>query len=299
LSPNTTCASLRLCRLSSAFGSDAMRCIFCKLTSTKSISKEHIVPESLGNIEYILQPGWVCDKCNNYLACEVEAPFLNSWYGRNSRFEMRVQSKRRKVPPAIGFHAQSRSKVDVYVDKEGHYGICCAQGKDETHFAKSISNDTHGTLYIPAANLPSNDYETARFIGKVALEVLALRGMDVPGWNNEVVDKKELDELRNYVRKGRPGFVWPINIRRIYPADFLFSNEDFPPHEVLHEWDILSIPDKPWHEGAEFYVIIAIFGVEYSINLGGPEIESYQQWLIDNKNESFLYIKKRNAQQKA
>ena len=269
-----------------------MRCIFCKLPSTTSRSKEHIIPESLGNIEHILPPGWVCDKCNNYLAREVEALFLNSWYGRNSRFEMRVPSKRKKVPPATGLHAQSHSKVDVYVDKEGNYGICCAQGEDETHFAKRVTTDTHGTLYIPAANFPPRDYETSRFIGKVALEVLAHRCMDVPGWNDEVVDKSELNELRDYVRKGRPGFMWPINIRRIYPADFLFSDETYPPHEILHEWDILSIPDKSGHEGAEFYAVIAIFGVEYAINLGGPELEGYQQWIIDNQNASFLHMQK-------
>lgn len=272
-----------------------MRCIFCKSTSINSLSKEHIIPESLGNVEHVFPKGSVCDQCNNYLACEIEAPFLNSWYGRNSRFEMRVPSKRRKVPPATGFHAQSHIKVDVYVDTEREYRICPTQEVDENKFAKSIKTDKKGTLYIPAANLPPNDYETSRFIGKVALEVLAQRGMDVPGWNDDLVDKEELDELRNYVRRGKTGFIWPINMRRIYPSNHLFSSEKYPPHEILHEWDILTIPDRSWNEKSEFYAIIAIFGVEYSINLGDPEIESYQQWLLDHNNESFLYMKKGSA----
>ncbi len=275
------------------FSKKNMRCIFCKLPSNESVSKEHIVPESLGNVEHILQPGWVCDKCNNYLACKVEAPFLNSWYGRNSRFEMRVPSKRKKIPPAIGFHTQSRSMIDLHIDKEGNYGISCTKGKEEDRFAETIKKNTHGSLYIPIADLPPNDYETAIFIGKIALEAIATRGMDIPGWNDEIVEKKELDELRDYVRMGSPSLLWPINIRRIYPANFHFLDQEHPSHEVLHEWDILTIPDIPWHEKTEFYVIIAIFGVEYSINLGGPEIDKYQQWLLDNNNQSFLYMKNR------
>jgi hypothetical protein len=62
------------------------------------------------------------------------------------------------------------------------------------------------------------------------------------GWNDEIVNKPELDELRNYVRRGKPGFIWPIHTRRIYAADHQFSDELNPNCQVLHEWDILFIP---------------------------------------------------------
>ena len=41
-----------------------MTCIFCDTIFTKS-SIEHIVPESLGNLHYVLQANIVCDSCNN------------------------------------------------------------------------------------------------------------------------------------------------------------------------------------------------------------------------------------------
>jgi hypothetical protein len=272
-------------------GKKTMRCIFCKSSTADCRSAEHIIPESLGNVEHVLPPGWVCDDCNNYLARKVEAPFLNSWYGRNSRFEMRVLSKRGCVPPATGLHSQSRSKVDIYVDEDDSLAICAAPGEDETRFVRSIATNTHGTLYIPSAEFPPQNYETARFIGKVALEVLAHRFMDVSGWNEEVVDKKELDELRTYVRQGRPGFVWPVHMRRIYPANFLFAHGAFPVHEVLHEWDILQIPASPESQIAEYYAVIAIFGIEYAVNLAGPELDGFHKWLKDNHQVSFLYTK--------
>lgn len=53
-----------------------MRCFFCKEDSSSSKSIEHIVPESIGNKAFTLPCGYVCDKCNNYLAREVEKPFL-------------------------------------------------------------------------------------------------------------------------------------------------------------------------------------------------------------------------------
>jgi HNH endonuclease len=274
-----------------------MRCIFCKSSTIGCRSEEHIIPESLGNVEHVLPPGWVCDDCNNYFSREVEAPFLNSCYGRHSRFEMLVPSKRGNVPPATGLYAQSRSKVDLYVDKEDCLSICASPGENEKSFIESFLKSTHGTLYIPAATLPPQNYETARFIGKIAMEVLAQRCMYLHGWNNEVVDKRELDELRTYVRRGRPGFIWPVNIRRIYPPDFLFADGTFAPHEILHEWDILTIPDNTIPQVSEYYSIIAIFGVEYAINLGGAELDGFHQWLKDNDNDSLLHSKKKLQRQ--
>ena len=124
---------------------------------------------------------------------------------------------------------------------------------------------------------------TARFIGKVALEVLAQRLVGFPDANDEVVDKAELDALRGYVRLGQPKTTWPVHIRRIYPADFLFADPDCGEHQALHEWMILHVPES------EFYVVVAIFGVEYAMNLGGPELDGYLQWLRTNDNRSPLY----------
>ncbi len=272
-----------------------MKCIFCKSSSRGSISEEHIIPESLGNTEHILPPGWVCDGCNNYIAREVEAPFLNSWYGRNSRFEMRVSNKRGKIPPATGLYPRSRSKVDVYLADDGHLAICATPGENELHFVRSIQSHTHGTLFIPAATEPPQSYETSRFIAKIAMEALAERCINMPGWNKEIVEKRELDELRNYVRRGKPGLVWPIHKRRIYAANRLFTSPGTPPYEVLHEWDILAIPSSDNSKMAEFYVVIAIFGVEYVINLGGPDLDEYKKWLKAHSNQSYLYANQNSA----
>jgi hypothetical protein len=119
-------------------------------------------------------------------------------------------------------------------------------------------------------------------VAKVGLEALAHRVINVGDAINEIVDKSELDELRDFVRQGSPGNPWPYSYRSIYPPDFQFKdgNESF---EVLHEFDIL-VTDQ-----SEYYIVLAIFGDEYALNLGGREIEGYLKWLKMNNNRSPLY----------
>lgn len=269
-----------------------MRCIFCKLLSDSSRSKEHIIPESLENKEHVLPAGWVCDDCNNYFARKVEAPFLESMYGQNSRFEMAVRNKKGQATPAVGFHPASRSIVHIQAGDDG-FGIYAAPGEDEARFIKSLQSQKKGRLYVPAPILPPPGYETSRFIAKIGLEVLAHRCLDLPGWNDELVEKVELDEIRNYVRRGRPGFTWPISMRRIYPADFVFTDAVDPQFQVLHEFNILWIESEdstPTAFRGETFAVIAIFGVEYVINLGGPELDGFERWRKANGEQSYLYL---------
>ena len=196
-----------------------MRCIFCKQNSDSCVSVEHIVPESLGNTEHILPKGWVCDSCNNYIAIKVEKPFLDSMFGRHSRFWMQVPNKKGRIPSALGLHPKSRSKIELIHSKGEGLCVAAADGANESKFIDSLKSNSVGSFYIPVSDLPDADYVTARFIAKIALEVLAHRCSESPGWNDEVVDKPELDELRNYVRIGQPNTIWPLSIRRL-PTGF-------------------------------------------------------------------------------
>jgi hypothetical protein len=52
---------------------------------------------------------------------------------------------------------------------------------------------------------------------------------------------------------------------------------------VLHEFDLLPI------EPGEIYAVLCIFGEEFAINLGGPSIERYEDYLQSNGGLSPLY----------
>ena len=131
-----------------------MHCVFCKRDSSTSISIEHIVPESLGNLAHVLPAGVVCDVCNQYFARKIERPLLESPVFRLLRADMAVPNKRGRVP--------------AWEPKEG------------------IGRPSYRIM--------------GRFLGKVGLEVLALRTLSVPGWNEELVEHQTLNELRRCVR---------------------------------------------------------------------------------------------------
>lgn len=257
-------------------------CLFCKQDSSSSRAVEHIIPESLGNTEHVLPAGVVCDKCNNYIAREIEKPLLDSRYFRERRFFSSVPSKKGRIPPIEGIHLQSATAVQlVNMLDEGGIAIGAGQNVDDLRWVKSILRRKSGTVIVPIGDMPS-DYLISRFLGKVGLEVLAHRVLDVPGGLREIINQPELEELRRYVRLGNPKLAWPYSHRVLHSPDFRF-NDGTETYEVLHEFDILVTPTN------EYYIVVCIFGEEYALNLGGPEIEGYEQWLRMNNNISPLY----------
>ena len=133
-----------------------------------------------------------------------------------------------------------------------------------------------------ALHLP--DYrQFSRFLGKMALEALALRLSSVDGWNDEIVRKEELNPLRDYVRRN-DGETWPFFHRNLYPVNNVFTEceVDF---ELLHEFNFLYIGER------FLYFIIAIFGAEFAISMSGPSMDSFITWLDENDGISPLYRK--------
>ena len=54
--------------------------------------------------------------------------------------------------------------------------------------------------------------------------------------------------------------------------------------ELMHEFGFL------YPEIMEMCFVFVCFGIEYVINLVGPEIEGYKKWLKKNDNKSPLYL---------
>jgi hypothetical protein len=242
-----------------------------------------VIPESLGNTEHILPPGVVCDKCNNYFACKVEGPLLADPYFRDLCFRTDIISKKGRTPRVRGIHMQSRIEIELSRDLDGSgVGIAAAFEKDERRWIESVRGSTTGKLIIPMPTAPDQGL-MARFLAKVALECLALRLVVIEGGIDEIVTKSGLDPIRDYARKGSTKLTWPFHTRVLYSPDFTFADSGQRPYEVLHEWIFLYLSETM------FYLVIAIFGVEYALNLGEPEIETYKSWLLENANKSLLH----------
>jgi len=256
-----------------------MRCIFCKQESSTSKTVEHIIPEALGNKEHVLSRGVVCDSCNSYFGLKVEKPLLDSDYFRQARSRNLIYNKENRVPSISG--VLFPGFVPIEWDQAGH-GVFATREKDTGKLINVLRDIQEGKLIVPMIERP-DEHLMSRFLAKVALEVLASRFLVIPGGLDDVIDKSELDELRHYARFGAPPKFWPFNTRVIYPEGKIFV-EGAQRYEVLHEYTLL------YTESSELYLIVAILGIEYVINMGGPEIDGYIEWLKQHSFKSLLYI---------
>lgn len=253
------------------------RCIFCKSNSENSKSVEHILPESLGNVEHVLPRGIVCDSCNNYFSVKIEKPLLEKPYFKNLRHRNHIKTKKnRLVPDKILFPHPKGGWEDVWLDREGLIF------EQDSKIIDLIKHKEINKMIMPIIpEVKEDDPIVSRFLAKVALEALAQRDYMNQKWLDEIIDKVELDPLREYARYGKGDF-WKYKQRRIYSEEDRFVDPIHhpEPYEILHELDFLHLDNKV------LYFILVIMGVEYVINLGASEIELYEDWLEKNNNVS-------------
>jgi len=257
-----------------------MRCIFCKAPSDRSRSREHIIPESLGNTKHVLLPGAVCDGCNHYFAIKVEKPVLDSEYFTSVRFINAIPNKKGRIP-ILEIVGPNGEPLEMYRTTSGLQGIVPLDKASERSFMAHLTS--HKQTVVRSAGRRLADMNLiARFLAKSAIEVLAYRIGGIDGWQDQIVDKQELDSIRTYARYGR-GSAWPFYQRRIYPEHFQRFRPDGSSFETMHEFDLLHT------EECELFAVICILGVELTVNLGDRDVSGYACWLERNAFASPLY----------
>lgn len=256
-----------------------MRCIFCKQNSDDSKSIEHIIPESLGNIEHILEKGIVCDRCNNYFAIKIEQPLLKLPYFISLRYRNDIESKKGRIPVDKGIlFGENPSTVNFHKDKDG-----LSLSFDDENSLINI-NETFTVVAPQNDSPPEQNIHISKLLGKIGLEALAKIGTGINGGIDEIIEKKDLDKLRNYVRYGSGVDYWEYYCRKLYPENSIFTDEN-EKYKVLHEYRLLYTEDYI------LFIVVIIMGIEYCLNLTNPKIDRYAKWLRENNNASPLYGK--------
>lgn len=255
------------------------RCLFCKRDSTASRSREHVIPESLGNSTLVLPSGVVCDNCNNYFSRKVERPLLESEPMASLRFQEALPSKRGRIPRATGVLTPD---VPVAVERltGGEFaGLVTVDDVDTWLKRPSVSREAIWFDRGPAAP----DHVFSRFLAKVGLEAMAVRLVEHPDGLAYLVDEVQLDPVRRHAREGARQ-VWPYHARRLYPATQAWNDGSNSCRQVMWELDLLVTERDEW------YVILVVFGLELALNLGGPDISGYIEWLWRHGHRSPLYV---------
>lgn len=179
-------------------------CIFCNQDSTASKSIEHIIPESLGNDELILDKGIVCDKCNNYFSREIENPVLNLDGFKQLRFYELIESKRGKIPSSDALFCGE--KCDIHWQQIE--GESCLMIGVSPEMINKLLKEPPQMFFTRGFELDDkkHKYEISRFLLKIAIEYFVFLILH----NNESDSEElnfEFDEhfkrLIQYVRVGR------------------------------------------------------------------------------------------------
>ena len=248
-----------------------MRCIFCRQPSVDCKTVEHIIPESLGNKEHLLPNGVVCDKCNWYFGTKVEKELLDQPFFKHLRHRQDVRTKHGKSVPWKAYSLFPVQNPEKYINsgmtKEQLFEEMLKQGN---------------LFYSPFIPTPKpDDIIVSRFLAKVGMEAMAHICVKNSLSLNEVIDNEALNPLRDYARYGN-GKFWPYSQRLIYDENKLWTDDSSPQYQLVHEYNIISFKQH------EYYVVLAIFGWEFSMNLGNRNLDSFIQWLVDNKQVSPL-----------
>ena len=258
-----------------------MRCIFCEADTSNSKSVEHIIPESLGNLDHVLPAGIVCDQCNNYFAVKVERPLLESAYFTQLRQRQGITNKKGRLPAIRAILPSLQTSADIWFDGSRiHFA-----GDSEVHTKKIEEGIVSGratTLLYEHTAEPADKVAVSRFLAKVSVEALAARLSKLEDWQDAFFLEEQITTLRRYARRGDKPSFWTFHERQLYSEDHVhIDGSDY--YQVLHEWDFLCT-----NQG-EMYCVVCIFGREFAYNIGGPDCSGYVTWLAENNYASPLY----------
>ncbi len=201
-----------------------------------------------------------------------------------------IENKKGKIPPFVGYTAKKEG-IDINFSTKKIINVTV---NDEKSW-NTIQH--HHELYMPLIfEPPRNNVYVSKFIGLIALEALAQRISPIENWQEDFIENKSLDELRNFVRYGKGYNMWPYHIRRIdneFQIHYCKESESY--LKKMNEYDFL-IPDEPSLDNNLYYVknlyfVLGIMGIEYTINLVNTGLERYIKWLSENNYKSFLQIK--------
>jgi len=181
------------------------QCLFCR-TQGNFGTREHIVPESLGNDTDILE-GVICSGCQNYFGKEIEKAALEKTPIALWRTYLGIQTKKKHLPsvnldpPARGaipaFHPASDTGIGFSAHEDGATSIdvynplfkqrLLLQDKDEY---RMVLSPWHLSIL-------------GRFLGKMGLEYIALTDLNY-------AFSVQFDDMRSFVRYGSTKYLWPI-----------------------------------------------------------------------------------------
>lgn len=172
-----------------------MRCVLCG-ASEQFASREHIVPESLGNDLLVLAPGWVCDICNNTCSA-FEARVLGRSILGVERCRLGVLTKKQKPARA------SLYGIEWFSEPTQPKNTLAVEA-DWSRVPMLLKPDGKLTMALPLHD--ESNIDVCRLLLKIGVELFSIMarasGQDI-----------DLDQARAFVL-GRSLAPWPYFVLR-------------------------------------------------------------------------------------
>ncbi|MFA6667721.1 MAG: HNH endonuclease [Bacilli bacterium] len=233
-----------------------IKCPFCGqiITENNSKSKEHILPESLGNKDekFIFDKGIICDKCNNYFSRNIEEDFLNLQTIKLLRSYNRIPSKKNKIPSMDALICGDIAKVvfhhnRIILECEPETCIKIFNNKPEIIFSKCECLDELQESYV-----------VSRFLAKVCSEYLILLCIHHKVNYNDFIAKSGVKKLYEYVRYGS-----------INGDVFNYSVEKYKDIKTSISDDVFCSIDMDYKE-KDMKMIFTLYTLKFILYLGKP-----------------------------
>lgn len=205
---------------------------------------------------------------------------------RNLRAWYRVPNKKGVPPSLYGFVAGTDIEIGLRVSEKDGLSIQPEREGDSLRWKDLLRQEAEGGIsntYLFILDIDPPKWEMSRFLAKMAVEAYAMRFLS--GFDNIsfLVDESYLDPIRTFARYGSNVSDWPYHQRRIYPEETLMR------HPKTGEWVQAGFGfDLFITKRRETFFAFCLYGVEFVINLGGPSIKGYEEWLSDHQQISPL-----------
>jgi hypothetical protein len=180
-----------------------MNCIFCdKQNEAKSI--EHIVSESFGNKDYVMERSSVCEECNSSFSKFEDKALSNSIFVFERARLGIVTKKGRNVKGQV-----KDIKVEGNQDfKKQHIFVT---GVNEENFRNFDTKTQTGQLYVESFD--KSEESACKLTLKIALESI------FTSRKKELFDKYDFTELKHYLTKKNTK-DWPFIMSDYEPSKF-------------------------------------------------------------------------------
>lgn len=219
-------------------------CLFCSSTGPFT-TKEHVIPESLGNDDLILLDT-VCDACQRYFGSELEQYILNKSPFAFWRTHLGIRTKKGKLP-SVDVSQPKRNKGIFPSTHSAHDNVgytCHEDGSvsvdiDDHSMVKDIISDRKTSFQMVFT--PKLLFMVGRFLCKVGIELLCHHDKAI-GYSSD------LDHARRFARFGQPQELWPIfHFNNGTLSDLKecgYDEHGYYENAILYDYAVIPIPDK-------------------------------------------------------